>query len=256
VEKIDNAMSDFYSDPRPTSETSAWLIFSPRRVSLVKKGREDEHSPKSVKRTKNGERRETVDQMILDQPFYTQDTISVARHLLGCFFVHEELEGTTIGRIVETEAYLIDDPASHAFRGKTTRNAVIFGPAGNAYVYFIYGMYYCVNVVTGTEGVGEAVLLRALEPIAGIELMQQRRHTSNLWQLCSGPGKLTQAMHITPQLNGSSLLAGPLKIASADHFGGSLSTEEIIAVPRVGITRGKDAPLRFYLQGNRFISRK
>ena len=90
--------------------------------------------------------------MILDQPFYTQDTISVAGRLLGCFFMHEEMEGTTIGRIVETEAYLIDDPASHGFRGKTIRNAVIFGPAGNAYVYFIYGMYYCVNVVTGTEG--------------------------------------------------------------------------------------------------------
>jgi DNA-3-methyladenine glycosylase len=221
----------------------------------MKKGCGDEHAPKSVKRTKNGESRETVDPMILDQPFYTQDTVNVARQLLGCFFLHEEQKGTTVGRIVETEAYLADDPASHAFRGKTPRNAVMFGPAGNVYVYFIYGRYYCVNVVTGTEGVGEAVLLRALEPIAGIELMQQRRHTSNLWQLCSGPGKLTQAMDITLRLNGSSLLAGPLKIASADHFGSSLSAEEIIAVPRVGIVRGKEAPLRFYLRGNRFVSR-
>ena len=194
--------------------------------------------------------------MILDYSFYTQDTISVARHLLGCFLVHEEQEGTTVGRIVETEAYLAYDPASHSYRGKTPRNAVMFGPAGNVYVYFIYGMYYCVNVVTGAEGVGEAVLLRALEPMTGIELMQQRRHTSNLWQLCSGPGKLTQAMHLTPQIQGSSLLADPLTIASADHFGGSGSSEEIVAVPRVGIVRGKEALLRFYLRGNRFVSRR
>ncbi|MBV9230826.1 MAG: DNA-3-methyladenine glycosylase [Chloroflexi bacterium] len=194
--------------------------------------------------------------MMLHQTFYDQDTVSVARQLLCCFLVHEETEGTTIGRIVETEAYLADDPASHSFRGKTPRNAVMFGPAGKAYIYFIYGMYYCVNVVTGQEGVGEAVLLRALEPIAGIELMQQRRHTHNLWQLCSGPGKLTQAMHITPLLNGSSFLAGPLKIASADHFGGNSASEQIIAAPRVGIVKGKDAPLRFYLQANRFVSKK
>ena len=135
---------------------------------------------------------------MLDQTFYDQETVSVARQLLGCFFMHEEMEGTTIGRIVETEAYVANDPASHSFRGKTPRNAVMFGLAGKAYVYFIYGMYYCVNVVTGREGVGKAVLLRALEPIAGIELMQQRRHTHTLWQLCSGPGKLTQAMHIDP----------------------------------------------------------
>ncbi|HEY7420249.1 MAG TPA: DNA-3-methyladenine glycosylase [Ktedonobacteraceae bacterium] len=194
--------------------------------------------------------------MMLHHTFYHQDTVSVARQLLGCFFVHEEREGTTIGRIVETEAYLTDDPASHAFRGKTPRNAVMFGPAGKAYIYFIYGRYYCLNVVTGPEGVGEAVLLRALEPMAGIALMQQRRHIHQLRQLCSGPGKLTQAMHITPLFNGASFLAGPLTIVSADHFGGTVPLEKIITTPRVGIVKGKDAPLRFYLQGNEFISRK
>jgi DNA-3-methyladenine glycosylase len=201
-------------------------------------------------------RREKVDKVILNQTFYDQDTVSVARQLLGCFLVHEETEGTTIGRIVETEAYLADDPASHSFKGKTTRNAVMFGPAGKVYVYFIYGMYYCVNVVTRQEGVGEAVLLRALEPIAGIELMQERRHTHNLWQLCSGPGKLTQAMRITPLLNNSSFLTGPLKIASADTFGDKFSSGEIIAAARIGIVKGKEAPLRFYLQDNRFVSKK
>jgi DNA-3-methyladenine glycosylase len=199
--------------------------------------------------------REKVDQMILQQVFYDQDTVSVARQLLGCFLVHEEPEGTTVGRIVETEAYIADDPASHAFRGQTARNAAMFGPAGKAYVYFIYGMYYCVNVVTGPAGVGEAVLLRALEPIAGIPLMQERRHTCDLWQLCSGPGKLTQAMHITPLLNGSSFLAGPLTIVSADTYDGRFSPGEIIAAARIGLVKGKEAPLRFYLQGNGFVSR-
>jgi DNA-3-methyladenine glycosylase len=194
--------------------------------------------------------------MILDQSFYDQDTVSVARHLLGCFLVHEEKEGTTIGRIVETEAYLADDPVSHSFRRQTTRNSVLFGLAGKAYVSFVDSMYYCVNVVTGQEGVGEAVLLRALEPIAGLTLMQERRHTHDLWQLCSGPGKLTQAMHITPLLNGSSFWAGPLTIASADDFDGKFSAGEITAATCIGMVKGKEAPLRFYLSGNGFVSRK
>src|SRR5215472_7349214 len=113
--------------------------------------------------------------MILPPEFYAQDTITVARKLLGCYLVHLEEERTTVGRIVETEAYLADDPASHSFKGKTKRSSVMFGPAGYAYVYFIYGMHVCLNVVTGEEGKGEAVLFRALEPIEGVAIMQDRR---------------------------------------------------------------------------------
>src|SRR5260370_33103893 len=117
--------------------------------------------------------------------------------------MHLEEEETTLGRIVETEAYLWNDPAAHAFVGKTKRNAVLFGPVGHAYVYFIYGMHYCVNVVTGREGAGEAVLIRALEPQRGIALMQQRRRTEKVTLLCNGPARLTEALGITVALNGN-----------------------------------------------------
>jgi DNA-3-methyladenine glycosylase len=106
--------------------------------------------------------------MILPQTFYGHDTITVAKKLLECYLVHLEGEETTLGRIVETEAYLVNDPAAHAFIGKTNRNSVLFGPVGHAYVYFIYGIHYCVNVVTGQEGAGEAVLIRALEPLGSV----------------------------------------------------------------------------------------
>src|SRR5947209_12159155 len=105
--------------------------------------------------------------MILPQTFYAQETVRVAKHLLGCYLVHLEGEATTLGRIVETEAYLVNDPASHAFIGQTPRNSVMFGPVGHAYVYFIYGMHSCVNTVTGQVGTGEADLIRALVPMEG-----------------------------------------------------------------------------------------
>src|SRR2546428_10586297 len=131
--------------------------------------------------------------MILPQSFYAQETVSVAKRLLGCYLVHLEGEETTLGRIVETEAYLLDDPASHAFIGQTQRNSVMFGPVGHAYVYFIYGMHYCVNAVTGQAGLAEAVLIRALEPLQGISVMQQRRRTHKLQLLCNWPTRLTEA---------------------------------------------------------------
>lgn len=199
----------------------------------------------------------------LTASFYEQhDTLTVAQLLLGCELVHEHAEGTTAGIIVETEAYLTGDPACHAYRKKTPRNAAMFGPAGTLYVYQIYGMYYCVNVVTGSENVGEAVLIRALEPTKGIDLMALRRSEAakrnidsntplGLRALCSGPGKLVIAMGISrSDHNFSSLTAGPISIR-----GPVLHDFEMVITTRIGITQGADLPYRFYVNGSRFVSK-
>jgi DNA-3-methyladenine glycosylase len=192
--------------------------------------------------------------MIVKPDFYAHDTTTVAKRLLGHVLIHETRQGVTAGRIVETEAYLRNDPACHASRGKTNRNAVMFGPPGHAYIYFIYGMYHCFNVVTAPEGVGEAVLIRALEPVEGIELMQKRRGTRELRNLCSGPGKLVIALGITPKLNGVSLYEGALRL-EAPKTSEKPHADEIIATPRIGINVAAEAPLRFYLKGNIYASR-
>jgi DNA-3-methyladenine glycosylase len=194
---------------------------------------------------------------ILPQSFYERDTPVVARDLLGCYLVHLEPDGHTTGRIVETEAYLWDDSASHSFRGETERNRVMFGPAGHAYIYFIYGMYYCFNVVTGARP-GEAVLVRALEPVEGIPRMAERRGVDKLTQLCSGPAKLVQALGITRAMNGSPVFGGPLQLWTADSLPGYSppQTDEIVQTTRVGIQKAKDLPLRFYVKDNPFVSRK
>ncbi len=196
--------------------------------------------------------------MILAQTFYAQETITVAKQLLGCFLVHLEGEETTLGRIVETEAYLWNDPAAHAFVGKTKRNRVLFGPVGHAYVYFIYGMHYCVNAVTGQTGKGEAVLIRALEPLQGIPVMQKRRHTEPIPLLCSGPAKLAEALAITLALNGVALFDGPLQIWSPESLPSAppIETAEIVETTRIGISKAKELPLRFYLKGSSSLSRK
>jgi DNA-3-methyladenine glycosylase len=196
--------------------------------------------------------------MILTQTFYAQETILVAKQLLGCYLVHLEGEETTLGRIVETEAYLWNDPAAHAFVGKTKRNSVLFGPVGHAYVYFIYGMHYCVNAVTGQAGKGEAVLIRALEPLQGIPVMQKRRHTQQLSLLCNGPARLTKALAITLALNGVPLFDGPLQIWSPESLPPASLSEsaEIVATTRIGISKAKELPLRFYLKGSSSLSRK
>lgn len=200
----------------------------------------------------------------LSQDFYHQyDTLILAQKLLGCTLVHDSFEGRTAGIIVETEAYLTDDPACHAYRKKTIRNAAMFGIAGTVYVYQIYGMHYCVNIVSAEEGRGEAVLVRALEPIEGIELMQARRRVKmedklirqsafELKNLCNGPAKLVQAMGISiPKHNGSSLIDGSLHILPNLY-----SDFEMVTTTRIGITQGADLPYRFYIKGNRFMSRK
>lgn len=186
---------------------------------------------------------------ILPRKFYDRPVIEVARDLLGKVLVH----GATAGMIVETEAYLgLKDAASHAYRGISPRNQVMFGPAGHAYVYFIYGMYECVNVVCEPKGTAGAALIRALEPMMGIELMQIRRPgAKHVQDLASGPGKLTIAMGITRALNGADLTRGPLLVR--DRRGGE--PFEIAAGPRIGITKCADWPLRFTIAGNPFVSR-
>lgn len=210
--------------------------------------------------------------LVLPKDFYLKDTCQVARGLLGTFLRHESKEGVTVGRIVETEAYLAEnDPACHAHRGMTKRNAAMFGPPGHAYVYLIYGMYYCFNVVTAKKGVGEAVLIRALEPVEGIDLMRARRGKRELHELCSGPGKLVIAMGISLAHNGQQLggqrlggqrlrnqkLGGPLRLEAAGSYAGfeRISKRDIVTTTRVGISSGEALPLRFYLGGSKFVSR-
>ncbi len=186
------------------------------------------------------------------------DTLSVARDLLGYTFIHESEEGKTAGIIVETEAYLQDDPACHAYRKKSVRNAPMFGKAGTIYVYQIYGMYFCVNISTNQVEIGGAVLIRALEPTEGLNLMEERRlkHSKLTLikpkDLCSGPGKLVQAMGIHKGMNDWNILDSELKIVPPKI---QISDNEIITTTRIGITQGTDLPYRFFVKGNKFVSK-
>ncbi len=193
-----------------------------------------------------------MDLIPLKKSFYNRDTVTVAKELLGCLLVHYAPEGLTIGRIVETEAYMQGDPACHASRGMTKRNRPMFGDPGHAYIYFIYGMYYCFNVVTEREGLGEAVLIRALEPLQGISLMQGRRKKEKMTDLCSGPAKLVQAMGIEKSYNGMHLQGNKLFIAPGDKQDPGV----IITTTRIGIKAGADLPLRFYIAGSCYISKR
>ena len=175
----------------------------------------------------------------------------MARDLLGRVLVRGLPEGLAAGRIVECEAYEEGDPASHSFRGLTDRTAVMFGPPGHLYVYFTYGMHFCMNVVTGQDGEGSAVLLRAVEPTEGIEIMQARRGVSNLRLLCAGPGRLTQAYGIGRGDNGVDLVSGrDLFVARGEPI-----DERGIGVgQRIGITVAMEKPWRFYVSGSPFAS--
>ncbi|MCL1991492.1 MAG: DNA-3-methyladenine glycosylase [Spirochaetes bacterium] len=188
--------------------------------------------------------------MRLGQDFFDQPTIELAKALLGTHLVLGDLRG----KIVETEAYLHEgDPACHASRGLTARNAPMFGPAGRTYVYFIYGMYHCLNVTSAKEGVGEAVLIRALEPLAGLDLMRERRKTQKIENLCSGPGKLTLAFGINMAHNNLDLVCGQGGQSGLQiHAGGESPAVE--ASGRIGLSCAQDLQLRFFIPDSRFVS--
>jgi len=183
--------------------------------------------------------------------FYARDTRKVARNLLGKILSCKTSEGIAKGRIVETEAYCGDkDPAAHAYRGKTPRSKIMWGRAGVAYVYFVYGMHHMLNVVTEREGTPGSVFIRALKPIEGIRLMKQRRKTQDAKTLTNSPAKLTQALGITMQDNGVDLESGHLWIEE-----GRKEKFDIVSTGRVGIKAGKKLQLRFYIKGDEHMSR-
>ena len=193
--------------------------------------------------------------MKLTRSFYEQSTVDVAKLLLGKFLVRKHPDGASIGRIVETEAYIgPQDLACHAAKGRTKRNAVMFGGPGHAYVYFIYGFYNMLNLVTEAKDYPAAVLIRAVEPVKGIELMKQRRRSDELRSLASGPGKLCQAFAIDRSLNGADVCANDLYIEDRGE-----PTPKILATARIGVDyagKWKDKPLRFIVRGNEFVSKR
>ncbi len=178
------------------------------------------------------------------------DTVDLARFLIGKTLVHDAEEGRASGRIVETEAYVIGDAAGHAFRGQTQRNRSLFLRRGHAYVYFIYGVSYLLNVSSEKAGAGAGVLLRALEPLDGVDLMRRRRGVQRIQDLARGPGRLTVAMGVGIRDDGMDLCAaGPLWLGTAVRPPG-----EIGVSVRIGITREAHRPLRFFERGSRFVS--
>jgi DNA-3-methyladenine glycosylase len=192
----------------------------------------------------------------IPRSFYAQPTIRVARQLLGKYLVRRHPDGKTVGMIVETEAYVgPHDLACHASKGRTARTEVMFGAPGHAYVYFIYGVYWCLNIVTEEVGHASAVLIRALEPVEGIELMQQRRGTEKIHSLASGPGKLCLAMAIDKALNAADMARG--NVLYVEDRGDP--PPKIRSTPRIGVDyagKWKDKPWRFLVRGSEFVSKK
>ncbi len=182
-----------------------------------------------------------------------QDSVTVAPLILGWTLHVTTPAGVVAGRIVETEAYHQDDAASHSFRGLTPRTAPMFERAGTIYVYFTYGMHHCMNIVCGPKGRGEGVLLRALEPTEGLEIMQQNRGgIADVRKLCSGPGRLAQALGVTIKHAGLHIDEGPIKLIPAK----AKADLEVVQTTRVGIKHAADEPWRFYIAGNPYVSRK
>lgn len=188
---------------------------------------------------------------VLGAAFYARSTEAVARDLLGCLLEHRTPTGMTRGRIVEVEAYLgPDDPACHSARGWSERTRHLHGPPGRAYVYRIYGLHWCVNAVTREVGHGAAVLLRAVEPIDGLDVMRARRGAVPDRQLARGPGNLCQAFGITGAEDGISLSRGPLRILRGDP----VSDADVLWTPRIGITQAAEWPLRVLVRESPWVS--
>jgi DNA-3-methyladenine glycosylase len=196
----------------------------------------------------------------LSRSFYLQPTLQVAQELLGKYFIRRIGKNLLIGKIVEVEAYRSKDPASHSFRGKTNRNSVMFCEGGHLYVYFTYGMHFCANIVTGRKGIGEAVLIRAVEPLVGIEVMMKNRQKGSLHlldgdyliNLTNGPAKFCEAFGIARQENGLDLLDSEISITAGD----SIPSKLIKRSSRIGIQQGVEKRWRFFIKGNPWVSRK
>jgi len=200
----------------------------------------------------------------LPRSFYLQPTIQVAQKLLGKCFMRRIGNHLLAGKIVEVEAYRINDPASHSFHGKTGRNSIMFCEGGHLYVYFTYGMHFCANIVTGKEGIGEAVLIRAVEPLTGIEIMKKNRRSpikslnlksldhKILINLTNGPAKFCQAFDISREENGTDLLGSEISIVDGEPIPSKL----IKRSSRIGIHSGLEKKWRFFIKGNPWVSRK
>ena len=182
---------------------------------------------------------------MLGRELFARSVHDVAPELIGATLL---VDGAG-GRIVEVEAYDHEDPASHGFRGRTPRNAAMFGPPGHAYVYRSYGIHWCLNLVCEAEGVANAVLIRALEPTRGLELMRRRRGLDDERLLCSGPGRLCQALGVTREHDGLVLDRPPFELLERDRV------VEVVSGPRIGITRAAELPWRYAEAGSRFLSR-
>ncbi len=182
---------------------------------------------------------------MLKRDFFARSVHEVAPELLGATLLLDGVGGV----VVEVEAYDQEDPASHAFRGPTPRNAAMFGPPGHAYVYRSYGIHWCLNVVCDVAGRAEAALIRALEPTHGLDVMRARRRVEDVRELCSGPGKLCQALAITGEHDGCALDAPPFELHPREH------APEIAVGPRIGITKAAELPWRYAVSGSRYLSR-
>lgn len=191
----------------------------------------------------------------LPRDFFLQPTPQVARRLLGCLLVRRSNAETLVARIVETEGYLAQgDPGCHAARGRTERNAAMFGPPGTLYVYLVYGMHLCMNIVTAPEGTSEAVLLRAAEPLEGIETMRERRGREALEDLCSGPAKLAEAFGVTLEHNGLAITEGSVIVA--EPAATEPRADEIVVTTRIGLAEGagNDLMLRYMIADSPWVS--
>ena len=188
--------------------------------------------------------------MLISPDFFARSSVQVAPDLLGCVLEHQTAAGLVAVELTEVEAYAGEaDPASHAFRGRTARNAVMFGPPGHAYVYRSYGIHWCLNFVCERKGSASAVLIRAIEPTHGIASMRRRRRLNDERLLCSGPGRLCQAIGVTGAHNGLSLDEPPFELIAGRTM------LEIAIGPRIGITKAADIPWRYGLNGSPFLSK-